>query len=79
MGNEGKRVQLDFQYFMPGQERVFGKDMACVHMKLIAASVIERFKIQLQKKEKHPVHPLSSTLKIKGGLQEIVKERDAWT
>jgi cytochrome P450 len=52
-----------------------GKHMAYIQMKSIAASVIERFKIDVQNKDKCPEHVLSLTLRMKSGLQVRVKER----
>ncbi|XP_021619542.1 cytochrome P450 94B3 [Manihot esculenta] len=64
-----------FPAFHAGPRMCLGKDMAYIQMKSIAAAVIERFKIDVQNKEKCPEHLLSLTLRIKGGLQVKVKER----
>ncbi|KAF2289872.1 hypothetical protein GH714_038965 [Hevea brasiliensis] len=66
-----------FPVFHAGPRMCLGKDMAYIQMKAIAASVIERFEIDVQNKEKCPEHLLSLTLRMKGGLQVKVKERDA--
>ncbi|KAK3019649.1 hypothetical protein RJ639_004032 [Escallonia herrerae] len=53
-----------------------GKDMAYIQMKSIAAAVIERFEMEVQDNENcPPQHLLSLTLRMKGGLHVIVKER----
>ncbi|KAJ6967843.1 hypothetical protein NC653_035927 [Populus alba x Populus x berolinensis] len=67
----GKRVHSSFLYSMMGQECVWGKTW----MKSIAASVIERFEIDVQNKENCPEHLLSLTLRMKGGLQVKVTGR----
>jgi cytochrome P450 len=64
-----------FPVFHAGPRMCLGKDMAYIQMKSIAASVIERFEIDVQNKEKCPDHLLSLTLRMKGGLQVKVKER----
>ncbi|XP_061954870.1 cytochrome P450 CYP94D108-like isoform X2 [Populus nigra] len=64
-----------FPVFNAGPRMCLGKDMAYIQMKSIAASVIERFEIDAQNKEKCPDHLLSLTLRMKGGLQVKVKER----
>ncbi|KAF5737617.1 hypothetical protein HS088_TW13G00504 [Tripterygium wilfordii] len=46
-----------------------------VPMKSIAASIIERFEMDVQDKDKCPEHLLSLTLRMKGGLHVRVKER----
>ncbi|KAJ8770405.1 hypothetical protein K2173_015019 [Erythroxylum novogranatense] len=64
-----------FSVFHAGPRACLGKDMAYIQMKSIAASVIERFEIDVLNKEKCPEHLLSLTLRMKGGLQVTVKER----
>ncbi|CAK7339857.1 unnamed protein product [Dovyalis caffra] len=64
-----------FPVFHAGPRICLGKDMAYIQMKSIAASVIERFEIDVQNKEMCPEHLLSLTLRMKGGLQVEVKER----
>ncbi|XP_034894163.1 cytochrome P450 CYP94D108 [Populus alba] len=64
-----------FPVFHAGPRMCLGKDMAYIQMKSIAASVIERFEIDVQNKEKCPEHLLSLTLRMKGGLQVKVTGR----
>lgn len=64
-----------FPVFHGGPRMCLGKDMAYIQMKSIAASVIERFEIDVQNKEKCPEHLLSLTLRMKGGLQVKVTGR----
>jgi cytochrome P450 len=72
------RQESPFKYpvFHAGPRICLGKDMAYIQMKSIAASVIERFVIDVENKNKTPPeHVLSLTLRMKGGLQVKVKER----
>lgn len=64
-----------FPVFHAGPRICLGKDMAYIQMKSIAASVIERFEIDVVDKEKGPEHLLSLTLRIKGGLPVMVRRR----
>lgn len=68
-----------FRYaiFHAGPRLCLGKEMAYIQMKLIAASVMEQFVVQVEEKEKSPEHYLSLTLRMKGGLVVRVKERCA--
>ncbi|KAJ6749598.1 hypothetical protein OIU85_000254 [Salix viminalis] len=67
----GKELESPFKFpvFNAGPRMCLGKDMAYIQMKSIAASVIERFQIDVQNKEQCPEHLLSLTLRMKGGLQ----------
>ncbi|XP_050224269.1 cytochrome P450 CYP94D108-like [Mercurialis annua] len=64
-----------FPVFHAGPRMCLGKEMAYIQMKSVAASVIERFHIDVQNKEKCPQHLLSLTLKMKDGLHAKVKKR----
>ncbi|WCJ34516.1 cytochrome P450 family 94 subfamily D polypeptide 2 [Euphorbia peplus] len=64
-----------FPVFHAGPRICLGKDMAYIQMKFIAAAVIGRFHIDVQRKEKSPQHILSMTLRMKGGLQVKAHER----
>lgn len=65
-----------FPVFHAGPRMCLGKDMAYIQMKSIAASVLEKFAIQvLMEKGKCPEHLLSLTLRMKGGLPVKVKKR----
>ncbi|XP_062029813.1 cytochrome P450 CYP94D108-like [Rosa rugosa] len=66
-----------FRYpvFHAGPRMCLGKDLAFIQMKSIAASVIERFEVDVEDKGTCPVHLLSMTLRIKGGLPVSVRKR----
>ncbi|KAH9675214.1 cytochrome P450 family 94 subfamily D polypeptide 2 [Citrus sinensis] len=64
-----------FPAFHAGPRMCLGKDMAYILMKSIAASVIERFVIDVQDKDTCPEKVLSFTLSMKDGLHVRVKER----
>ncbi|EEF42891.1 cytochrome P450 94B3 [Ricinus communis] len=64
-----------FPVFHAGPRMCLGKDMAYIQMKSIAASVVERFHIDVQNKDKCPEHLLAMTLRMKDGLHVKVKER----
>ncbi|XP_062167419.1 cytochrome P450 CYP94D108-like [Alnus glutinosa] len=64
-----------FPVFHAGPRICLGKDMAYIQMKSIAASVMERFEIDMENKDKGPEHLLSLTLRMKGGLPVKVTKR----
>lgn len=64
-----------FPVFHGGPRMCLGKDMAYIQMKSIAASVIEKFKMDVIDKAMCPDHVLSLTLRMKDGLMARVKER----
>ncbi|KAH9738771.1 cytochrome P450 family 94 subfamily D polypeptide 2 [Citrus sinensis] len=64
-----------FPVFHAGPRMCLGKDMAYIQMKSIAASVIERFAVDVQHKDTCPEKVLSLTLRIKDGLHVTVRER----
>ncbi|KAL3637105.1 hypothetical protein CASFOL_019404 [Castilleja foliolosa] len=73
------RQESPFKYpvFHAGPRMCLGKDMAFIQMKSIAASVLERFKMEVMlEKGKCPEYLLSLTLRMKGGLPVKVKERN---
>lgn len=65
-----------FPIFHAGPRMCLGKDMAYIQMKSIAASVIERFVVEVSEKDKCPQHLLSLTLRMKDGLPVTVKPRE---
>ncbi|KAK9156594.1 hypothetical protein Scep_003168 [Stephania cephalantha] len=71
------RAENAFQYpiFHAGPRICLGKDMAYIQMKAIAASVIERFVVEIVEKDKPPTPLLSLTLRMKEGLMVRVKKR----
>ncbi|KAI3444287.1 hypothetical protein Pfo_000952 [Paulownia fortunei] len=72
------KQESPFKYpvFHAGPRMCLGKDMAYIQMKSIAASVLERFAMDvLMEKGKSPEHLLSLTLRMKGGLPVKLKER----
>ncbi|XP_010247229.1 PREDICTED: cytochrome P450 94B3-like [Nelumbo nucifera] len=64
-----------FSAFHAGPRMCLGKDMAYIQMKSIAASVVERFHIDVVDGLKCPELLLSLTIRMKGGLPVRVKER----
>ncbi|KAF8403713.1 hypothetical protein HHK36_011817 [Tetracentron sinense] len=66
-----------FPVFHAGPRMCLGKDMAYIQMKSIAASVVERFEMDVVDKDTCPGHVMSLTLRMKGGLRVRVKERCA--
>ncbi|THF99137.1 hypothetical protein TEA_027884 [Camellia sinensis var. sinensis] len=71
------KQESPFRYpvFHAGPRMCLGKELAYIQMKSIAASVMERFEIDVLNKDKCPEHLLSLTLRMKGGLPVKVKER----
>lgn len=66
-----------FPVFHGGPRMCLGKEMAYIQMKSIAASILERFEIEvMMEKGKVPDFVLSLTLRMKGGLIVKVKERN---
>ena len=61
--------------FHAGPRMCLGKDLAYIQMKSIAASVIERFGMEVESRDKVPEHLLSLTLRMKGGLPVKVRQR----
>ena len=64
-----------FPVFQAGPRICLGKDMAYIQMKSIAASVIERFEMEVESKDKAPEHLLALTLRMKGGLPVRLRKR----
>ncbi|TXG70251.1 hypothetical protein EZV62_005186 [Acer yangbiense] len=71
------RQENQFRYpvFQAGPRICLGKDMAYIQMKSIAASVIERFVMDVQDKDTCPKYVASLTIRMKYGLPVKVKER----
>ncbi|XP_056158374.1 cytochrome P450 CYP94D108 [Syzygium oleosum] len=71
------RTESPFKYpvFHAGPRMCLGKDMAYIQMKSIAASVLERFEIDVPGRDTCPEHLLSLTLRMKGGLPVRVRKR----
>ncbi|XP_057785844.1 cytochrome P450 CYP94D108 [Salvia miltiorrhiza] len=68
--------QFKYPVFHGGPRMCLGKDLAYIQMKAIAASVLERFEMEvLLEKGSCPQYLLSLTLRIKGGLHVRVKDR----
>ncbi|KAL2232964.1 cytochrome P450 94A1 [Sesamum indicum] len=75
------KQESPFKYpvFHAGPRMCLGKDMAYIQMKSIAASVLERFGMDVLLENGNPPEPLLSlTLRMKGGLPVRVKERIIW-
>ncbi|KAG8373659.1 hypothetical protein BUALT_Bualt11G0047200 [Buddleja alternifolia] len=72
------KQESPFKYpiFHGGLRMCLGKDMAYIQMKSIAASVLERFAVDVMiEKGKSPEHLFSLTLRMKGGLPVRVRDR----
>ncbi|PON90373.1 Cytochrome P450, E-class, group I [Trema orientale] len=71
------RQESPFRYpvFHAGPRMCLGKDLAYIQMKSIAASLIERFEIDVLNKDMFPGYILSLTLRMKGGLPIRVRRR----
>ncbi|KAF8043707.1 hypothetical protein BT93_A1885 [Corymbia citriodora subsp. variegata] len=71
------QMESPFKYpvFHAGPRMCLGKDMAYIQMKSIAASVLERFEIDVLGRGAAPKHLLSLTLRMKGGLPVRVRKR----
>ncbi|PON49643.1 Cytochrome P450, E-class, group I [Parasponia andersonii] len=65
-----------FPVFHAGPRMCLGKDMATIQMKSIAASVIERFDIDVRDKLTCPDYVMALTLRMKGGLPVTVRVRE---
>lgn len=63
-----------FPAFHAGPRTCLGKEMAFIQMKSIAASVIERFQVDVTDKNKCPEKVLTLTLRMKRGLPVRIKE-----
>lgn len=64
-----------FPVFHAGPRMCIGKDMAYFQMKSIVASVIQRFIVDVQEKNKSPEYVVSLTFWMKNGLQVKVRKR----
>ncbi|KAF6149403.1 hypothetical protein GIB67_016941 [Kingdonia uniflora] len=68
-----------YPVFHAGPRMCLGKEMAHIQMKSIAASVIERFEMDVLDKETRPQYTLSLTLRMKHGLMVKMRERSLQT
>ncbi|KAL9686070.1 hypothetical protein QQ045_023525 [Rhodiola kirilowii] len=64
-----------YPVFHGGPRMCLGKEMAYIQMKLIAASVLGEFDLDVLGMESHPEYVLSLTLRMKAGLSVRVRER----
>lgn len=65
-----------YPIFHAGPRMCLGKDIAYIQMKSIAATVIEKFEINVLEKETCPKHSLAMILRMKDGLPVTVKVRN---
>ncbi|XP_039131197.1 cytochrome P450 94A1-like [Dioscorea cayenensis subsp. rotundata] len=71
------RSPYEFPVFHAGPRMCLGKEMAYVQMKAVAASVLERFEVEVAPgEEKERVHGYTIVLRMKGGLPVLIKNRD---
>lgn len=68
-------IPFRFAVFQAGPRICLGKDMAYIQMKSIAASVLERFEMEVKSKGQVPEYLLAFTLRMKGGLLLRVRKR----
>ncbi|KAK4787403.1 hypothetical protein SAY86_011236 [Trapa natans] len=73
------RQESPFKYpvFHAGPRICLGKEMAYIQMKSIAATVLERFRMDVLNRDSCPEELLSLTLRMKGGLPVRVRPRNA--
>jgi len=73
----GFRQKSPFEYpvFNAGPRTCLGKDMAYIQMKVVAASVMERFEVEVVDEEEVKTPELSIIMKMKGGLRVRVREK----
>ncbi|CAL9157767.1 cytochrome P450 CYP94D108-like [Musa acuminata AAA Group] len=65
-----------FPVFHAGPRMCLGKDMAYIQMKAVAASVMEKFEIEVVDKERERQLEYIMILRLKGGLPVRVRERN---
>ncbi|KAJ8491734.1 hypothetical protein OPV22_013455 [Ensete ventricosum] len=65
-----------FPVFHAGPRMCLGKDMAYIQMKAVAASVMEKFEIEVVDKERERELEYIMILRLKGGLPVRVRERN---
>nr|QPZ88857.1 cytochrome P450 CYP94D143 [Dioscorea zingiberensis] len=66
-----------FPIFHAGPRTCLGKEMAYIQMKAVAASVLERFELEMAPgEEKERAHGFTIVLRMNGGLPIVVKNRD---
>jgi len=67
---------FQFPVFHAGPRVCLGKDMAYIQMKAVAASVLERFEVEVVE-DGGKQHELGITLKMKGGLPVKIKKQES--
>ncbi|KAI8562552.1 hypothetical protein RHMOL_Rhmol03G0044300 [Rhododendron molle] len=72
------RQEMPFRFpaFHAGPRICLGREMAYIQMKSIAAAVVERFELDVLNRGECPEHTLSLTIRMKGGLPVLVKEKN---
>ncbi|KAF7116611.1 hypothetical protein RHSIM_RhsimUnG0019200 [Rhododendron simsii] len=65
-----------FPAFHAGPRICLGREMAYIQMKSIAAAVVERFELDVLNGGECPEHIMSLTIRMKGGLPVLVKEKN---
>ncbi|XP_071699134.1 cytochrome P450 CYP94D108-like [Rutidosis leptorrhynchoides] len=79
-GNVVYRPENSFKFpvFHGGPRICLGKEMAYIQMKLVAASIIERFKVEVvpvANEKNPPEHVLALTIRMKNGLSVRIRKR----
>jgi len=75
LGEEGKHSQYKYVTFNAGPRLCLGKHVALLEGKLLAAMIVQRFKLKLVKNPKDITYQFSITLPIKGGLSVYVENK----
>ncbi|KAF7116630.1 hypothetical protein RHSIM_RhsimUnG0019000 [Rhododendron simsii] len=71
-----QEMPFRFPAFHAGPRICLGREMAYIQMKSIAAAVVERFELDVLNRGECPEHMLSLTIRMKGGLHVLVKEKN---
>lgn len=74
-GEFQQRSPFEYPVFNAGPRTCLGKEMAYIQMKVVAASVMERFELDLVEEEEEKLPELTIIMKMKGGLQVRVTEK----
>lgn len=74
-GNVKHEPSFKFPAFNAGRRTCLGKEMAYIQMKMVAATIISKYKIKAV--EGHPIAPIASTiLQMKGGFPVNISRRN---
>ncbi|ONK56924.1 uncharacterized protein A4U43_C10F14750 [Asparagus officinalis] len=74
-GEFQQKSPFEYPVFNAGPRTCLGKEMAYIQMKVVAAGMLERFEINLMDEEEEKLPEMSIIMKMKGGLNVIVREK----